>query len=66
VVACKAMRVAIVIAALAVVFGIGYSRIYLGVHYPSDVAAGYFVGTVWLMAVMGSDWYVRRVESSVK
>ena len=59
-------RMAIVIAAPAVIFGIGYSRIYLGVHYPSDVAAGYFVGAVWLMAVIGSDWYVRRVESSVK
>lgn len=59
-------RVGIVIAALALVFGIGYSRIYLGVHYPSDVAAGYLVGTVWLIAVMGSDWYVRRSTAAGK
>lgn len=30
---------------------IGYSRIYLGVHYPSDVIAGYFAGAVWVGAV---------------
>ena len=31
-----------------VVLGIGFSRIYLGVHYPSDVAGGYLIGVVWL------------------
>jgi undecaprenyl-diphosphatase len=30
---------------------IGYSRIYLGVHYPSDVIAGYCAGAVWAGAV---------------
>ncbi len=28
---------------------IGISRVYLGVHYPSDVLAGFLVGTVWLL-----------------
>jgi membrane-associated phospholipid phosphatase len=56
-------RVAVVAAAGTLMFGIGYSRIYLGVHYPSDVAAGYFVGAVWLGTVVGADWYVRRVET---
>jgi membrane-associated phospholipid phosphatase len=27
---------------------IGFSRMYLGVHYPSDVAAGYLAGSIWL------------------
>jgi undecaprenyl-diphosphatase len=57
-------RIAVCVVAGTLILGIGISRIYLGAHYPSDVAAGYFVGAVWLGAVMGADWYVRRVERS--
>lgn len=39
-------------AALLMIFGIGLSRVYLGVHFPSDVAAGYLVGAVWVTAVV--------------
>jgi membrane-associated phospholipid phosphatase len=54
-------RAAVIVGVVALISGIGLSRIYLGVHYPSDVAAGYFVGCIWLMTVMGSDWSVRRM-----
>ena len=30
---------------------IGFSRIYLGVHYPSDVLGGYAAAVVWLFSV---------------
>jgi membrane-associated phospholipid phosphatase len=39
-------------AAVLVIGMIGYSRIYLGVHYPSDVIAGYCAGAVWVGAVV--------------
>ena len=40
-----------------IVLAIGFSRLYLGVHYISDVWSGYLVGTMWLIiAVTFSEW----------
>jgi undecaprenyl-diphosphatase len=41
-------RITIIIVALVLVLSIGLSRLYLGVHYFSDVVAGYAAGLVWL------------------
>lgn len=41
--------------AVLVIGMIGLSRIYLGVHYPSDVIAGYGAGAVWAGAVIFLD-----------
>lgn len=55
-------RVAVWAVALAVAGVIGFSRIYLGVHYVSDVVAGAFLGGAWAVAVVvvGEWWESRR------
>lgn len=35
------------------IFLIGLSRIYLGVHFPSDVIAGFVAGGIWLILSIG-------------
>lgn len=42
-------------AAALLVLLVGLSRIYLGVHYPSDVLAGYSAAFVWVVAVASAD-----------
>jgi undecaprenyl-diphosphatase len=43
------------------VFMIGTSRIYLGVHYPSDVIGGYFASGFWLStSIWFFQWYMER------
>jgi undecaprenyl-diphosphatase len=44
-------KLALWVATIVLVLGIGVSRIYLGVHYPSDVLAGYAAGIVWVATV---------------
>jgi undecaprenyl-diphosphatase len=48
-------------------FLIGYSRIYVGVHYPSDVLAGFILG--WLVALLiyfaSKKWLVDKYRNPI-
>ena len=50
-----AIRSAIWITATLITLVIGFSRIYLGVHYPSDVAGGYAAGAAFTAFVILAD-----------
>jgi undecaprenyl-diphosphatase len=50
----------VVATAAVLVAAIGLSRLYLGVHYFSDVVAGFAAGTVWLAACISGVEVARR------
>ncbi|USG68250.1 phosphatase PAP2 family protein [Brevibacillus ruminantium] len=61
----------IVAGTLVLVLLIGISRIYLGVHYPSDVLAGFAAGASWLIICLIAlrlilEWRRRRYPADQK
>lgn len=60
-------KIAIGVIAASLVTAIGISRIYLGVHYPSDVVAGYLAAAMWVSTMLWIDRLrinaMRRVRS---
>lgn len=49
------LKILIWISTAALVLSIGFSRVYLGVHFPSDVLAGYAAACVWTFTVAFTD-----------
>ncbi|MGO4890780.1 phosphatase PAP2 family protein [Flavobacterium sp. W21_SRS_FM6] len=45
----RSLKLLIMASALLVVASIGLSRVYLGVHWPSDVLAGWCAGSIWAL-----------------
>ncbi len=56
----KKIRIYILSAALFLTFIIGLSRVYLGVHYPTDVIGGWTVGLAWASFCWFVAWYLQR------
>ena len=45
---------------------IGFSRLYLGVHYPTDVLAGYLAAPLWISAIALAYFVWRAVRGATK
>lgn len=52
----RSLRIYFLVVALLLSFLVGLSRVYLGVHYPTDVLAGWTAGLVWAVFC----WLVAR------
>jgi undecaprenyl-diphosphatase len=55
----RAVRIYLLSVALGLTVMVGISRIYLGVHWPSDVLAGWSVGSAW---ALGSSLLARAMQ----
>jgi undecaprenyl-diphosphatase len=55
------LKAFIILLAVVVAALVGFSRVYLGVHWPSDVLAGWTIGIVWaLLCWLGATWLHRN------
>ncbi len=62
----RAAKIYVLVLALLLTFMVGASRIYLGVHWPSDVLAGWCAGGVWAMLCwLTSQWVLRRAKNDL-
>lgn len=56
----RALKILVWTLAVVLILLIGLSRVYLGVHYPSDVLAGFAVGLIWVVTVALGDFFLKR------
>lgn len=61
----RLIKTATWLVAFFLVLLIGISRIYLGVHFPSDVVAGYAVGMIWVVTIAVGDRLIHVRDKSV-
>jgi|ERR1035438_65863 undecaprenyl-diphosphatase len=56
-------KIYIISVAIFLSFMIGISRIYLGVHYPTDVLGGWSLGLVWAALCWFVAWYISETKT---
>lgn len=56
----RRLKIYLLSVAVVLVLLIGVSRVYLGVHWPSDVAAGWCIGSAWALLCWATTLWLQR------
>lgn len=61
----RSLRMLFIGAAIVLTLVVGLSRVYLGVHYPTDVIAGWCLGTAWaILWSLATQWLAQRRKAA--
>ena len=56
----RMVKIYLIVVALLLTFLVGVSRVYMGVHYPTDVLAGWTAGLVWALICWLAARYLQK------
>lgn len=63
----RSVKTYIHVTAVLITLMIGVSRVYLGVHWPTDVLAGWCLGAAWsILCVTIAGWFARRRGATLR
>ena len=59
----KSLLIPLLVLLAAIIVAVGPARVYEQAHWPTDVAAGYLLGALWLVALIPAFGYLRRTTA---